>query len=97
MEEDLEVFRLTSALSDLISIYYVKVPNEQVKRMKEWFDVQKVLSSRVITTKSRSYHKIHQLKSFKRKSLRPIEESVEVSIPVEESVGGEQDAFCVIL
>ena len=101
MKEQLELFRLTSALSDLISIYFSKVANEEVKKMKEFFDVEKVMLSRTITQKSLSYHKRHQLKSFKRrKILMPIEEDSVQDVRID--IGNVQmdpdgETFCVIL
>lgn len=109
MKEKLELFRLTCALSDLMSIYLSKVPNqEEVQQMKKFFEDQKVMFSRTIIEKSRSYHKRHQMKSSKRRRIQmppimeevqiPIENVEEVQIPIENvEMGPDDDTFCVIL
>ena len=101
MKEKLELFRLTCALSDLMSIYLSKVQNqEEVQQMKQFFDDQKVIFSRTIIEKSRSYHKRHQMKSSKRRRIimPPIKEVEEVQIPIENvEMVPDSETFCVIL
>jgi len=92
-KEQLELFRLTCAISDLISIYFQKIhhPTEKQTQMTEYFASEKVRHSKELTQHSKQFRT-----SRKSKQLQEIKEEEVIDI-YEPNPDPDPDTFCVIL